>query len=331
MASEAPRLRLRGRGVLGALIRPERFGMLVVVVFAAVYVNIVAGAFVRLTNSGLGCPDWPACRGGPVPPLNFHAIAEYTNRVMAFCVIVTTVLLAVSAYRGVRHTHPAWYRLAVWVAAGTLAEGPLGGVTIATGLNPVVVMSHFLLAVAVFCAATVLLVDVHGAPGVASSRPRWLKPAVFVLSGWAFALITSGAVVTMSSTHPGADNVPRLWNLLDATYWHVRIAVSFVVVLAAFLYATTTLEVTNRRVPRAAWVVVGLTGAQIVIGEWQWRHQLPWYAVLLHVSCAAALWAAVITLARSLLPAAASIDARALEQPASAPARSPAGASTRPS
>jgi heme a synthase len=326
VALEASGRRLIGLGVLDALTRPDRFGAWVVVVFGAVYVNIVAGAFVRVSNSGLGCPDWPACQGGPVPPLNFHAVAEYTNRVMAFCVIVATVLCAVCARRGLRRSEPGRYRLAVWIAAGTLAEGPLGGVTIATGLNPVVVMSHFLLAVAVFSAATVLLIDVHGAAARPVGRPGWLKPAVVVFVVWTFALITSGAVVTMSSTHPGADNVPRLWNLLDATYWHVRIAVSFVVAEAVLLYATTRLAVTNWRVPRAAWAVVAFTAAQILVGEWQWRHQLPWYAVLAHVACAAALWAAVVTLARSLLPAAA--PALAVPRDVAGAATSPAGAST---
>jgi cytochrome c oxidase assembly protein subunit 15 len=217
-------------------------------------------------------------------------------------VIVLTILTAVSAYRGVRRSDPPRWRMALAIGLGTLAQGPLGGITILTGLHPVVVMSHFLLALVIFSVATVLLVDVRGGTPAAVSRPPWLPPATIAFALWAILLIVSGAVVTMSGTHPGADDVPRLWNLLDAAYWHVRIAVSFVFALAGFLFLIARLELTGGRVPRVAWAVVALVAAQILIGEWQWRHQLPWWTVLMHVATAAALWSAVIALARSLLP-----------------------------
>ena len=282
--------------------QPAAFPAWVAAAFVAVYINVVSGAFVRVTNSGLGCPDWPACHGRAVPPMNWNSIAEFTNRVMAFLVVMTTIGLAVCAARGVRRADRARWWMAFAVAAGTVAEAPLGAVTIVTGLNPYVVMTHFLLAIIVFSVATVLFIDVWGAPAAGASRPAWLPVAVAVFTLWSLLMITSGAVVTMAGTHPGASNVPRIWNLLDAAYWHVRVAVSFVVVLAGFLFACSRLAVTGYRVPRLAWLVVVLTASQILIGEWQWRHQLPWWAVLAHVATATALWSAVIALGRSLVP-----------------------------
>ena len=85
--------RLTGPGA----VRPWTIAALV-----AVYVNIVSGALVRVTNSGLGCPDWPLCNGRPTPPFQFHGLIEFTNRVLAFAVIVIAVLLAVTAYRSLR-------------------------------------------------------------------------------------------------------------------------------------------------------------------------------------------------------------------------------------
>ncbi len=293
------------------LFAPEQFPRWVLATFIALYVNLLSGALVRVTNSGLGCPDWPLCHGGPAPPLAGHAIIEFSNRVFAFTVIVVTIANAVVAWRGVRSSNRLQFRLALAVAILTLAQGPLGGITIITGLNPIVVGSHFLLFMVDLSVATVLLVDVRGdSPPV--PRPGWLSAAVIALLVWTFALIVSGSVVTMSGTHPGSDNVPRLWNLLDAAYWHVRIAASFVAVLAAFLFATARLEVTNHRVPRLAWLVVALTAAQILIGEWQWRNQLPWWSTWLHVATATGLWAATVALGWSLLSS------------STAPSRSPA-------
>ena len=288
------------RALLGAATAPERFRSLVLLTFVALYVNVCSGALVRVTKSGLGCPDWPLCNGRPTPPFAAHSIIEFSNRLLALTVIVVTILTAVSARRGLRQTAPEQWRLALAIAVGTLAQGPLGGVTILVGLHPVAVASHFLLAIVVFCLATILLIDVRLAP-VVIDRPGWLRPATLAVTAWAFLLIVSGAIVTTSGTHPGAANVKRLWNLLDTAYWHVRIAVSFVVVLALFLFALARLDPVAGRLPRLAWAVVALTGTQIVIGELQWRNQLPWYLVLLHVATATALWAAVVALGRSLL------------------------------
>src|SRR5688500_12945185 len=59
------------------------------------YLLIVAGATVRVTGSGLGCPDWPPCHGRLLPPLEFAAIVEYTHRLLG--AIASAFILAVPA------------------------------------------------------------------------------------------------------------------------------------------------------------------------------------------------------------------------------------------
>jgi cytochrome c oxidase assembly protein subunit 15 len=283
------------------LLSPGAFPGLVVATFVAIYVNVVSGALVRVTNSGLGCPDWPGCTAGrPVPASAGHQLIEFSNRVLALGVVVICVLCAVAGRRAAAsrfHT-----RLALWIGGLTLAQIPLGGITVLFDLNPLLVMSHFLLAILDIGLATVLLVDVVGARPSSVSRPSWLPALTGAFVAWTFALVVSGAVVTMSGTHPGADNVRRLWNLLDAAYWHVRIGVSFVVVLALFLLAVSRLPATAARVPRLGWLVVACTGLQILVGEWQWRSALPWWLTLAHVTCATALWTSAVALGRSVVP-----------------------------
>src|SRR5581483_4491767 len=93
------------------------------------------GATVRLTGSGLGCQHWPGCQVHHFDPQSYHGTIEFSNRVIAFLTIVTTLVTFVFA-RGRR-------RLAGAVFAGTLAQAPLGAITIHYHLNPWLVLSHF--------------------------------------------------------------------------------------------------------------------------------------------------------------------------------------------
>ena len=63
---------------------------------ASVFILVIIGGVVRVTESGLGCPDWPLCYGQLLPPLEYTAIIEYTHRFVA-SVIVGPLILATAA------------------------------------------------------------------------------------------------------------------------------------------------------------------------------------------------------------------------------------------
>ncbi|MGI9116847.1 MAG: COX15/CtaA family protein [Gaiellales bacterium] len=273
------------RALLTRITGPGAFRPLAVITLIALYVNIVSGALVRVTNSGLGCPDWPLCNGRPTPAFQFHTLIEFSNRVLAFIVIVIAVLFAVTAFRSIRRSSRWLWRGALWIGILTFAQGPLGGITVLVGLHPIAVMSHFLLAIVVLLIAVLIVLEVFGLTGGFEPRPpAWVPWAGGLAALWAWATIISGGVATMSGTHPGSDHVPRLWNLLDAVYIHVRVAASFIVFIAVLLLVLSRAIRPPRPVTIAAWSLVAAVTAQIVIGEWQWRTQLPWYLTLLHVA-----------------------------------------------
>jgi heme a synthase len=205
---------------------------------AAMLVVIVAtGATVRLTGSGLGCEHWPGCEQHHFEPRSFHSYIEFGNRVVAFFTILATLVALVGAIRA--RLSRRLRALALVVFVGTLAQAPLGAITIHFHLNPWLVLSHFLLSVVVLTLGVALAVEVSPRPSV--RMPGWAKRAsvlVWVAGG---VLIVSGTLATASGPHPGSTVVRRLWSFQPAVYWHVRATAVFgtcFAVLLVWLYRT---------------------------------------------------------------------------------------------
>jgi cytochrome c oxidase assembly protein subunit 15 len=281
-ASAQPLARLRGVAFSAQALR--RLTLLNAVMLVLI---VATGATVRLTGSGLGCEHWPGCAPHHFEPKSFHSYIEFSNRVFAFFTILVTLLTWALA-RGYR-------RLAFAIFFGTLLQAPLGALTVHFGLNPWLVLSHFLLSVIVLTLGVVLALEVRGRER--TRLPSWV-PRIGVLVGLAGAvLIVSGTLATAAGPHPGSTVVRRLWSFQPAIYWHVRATAVFGVAFAILL-----VWLVRNRAPqvRGALVLLGLLLVQMVIGETQYRTQLPWWLVLIHVTMAVTVWAALTAFVFSL-------------------------------
>lgn len=106
---------------------------------------VVAGAYVRLSDAGLGCPDWPFCYGKPVPEqiANHDALAkawkEMGHRYLAGTLVVLVVVLAWVSWKA---------RRSRWISLGVLAlilfQATLGAWTVTKLLKPAIVTAHLL-------------------------------------------------------------------------------------------------------------------------------------------------------------------------------------------
>ncbi len=277
-----PVSRLRGFTLSDAAIR-----RLVLVNAAALVVIVATGATVRLTGSGLGCEHWPGCTPHHFEPKSGHSYIEFGNRVIAFLTILTTLVTWIFA-RGRR-------KLAAVIFFGTLAQAPLGALTVHYHLNPWWVLSHFLLSMVVLTLAVVLAAESR--PRAPTSLPSWVPRAGLLVGLSACVLIFSGTLATAAGPHPGSTVVRRLWSFEPAVYWHVRatavFGISFALVLAYLV---------RKKAPqvRGALVLLGLLAVQMTIGEIQYRTHLPWWLVLVHVTVAATVWAAAVSFVFSL-------------------------------
>jgi cytochrome c oxidase assembly protein subunit 15 len=271
----------------GIALSPEGIRRLVLANAVALVVIVATGATVRLTGSGLGCEHWPGCTPHHFEPSSGHSYVEFGNRVIAFLTILTTLTTWILA-RGHR-------RLAGLVFLGTLAQAPLGALTVHYHLNPWWVLSHFLLSIVVLTLAVVLVMRTRTRER--TQLPTWL-PWVGVLVGVAACvLIFSGTLATAAGPHPGSVVVRRLWSFRPAVYWHVRATAVF-----GLSFAFVLLQLAWRRAPqlRGAFVLLGLLAVQMTIGEVQYRTHLPWWLVLVHVTTAATVWVAITSFVYSL-------------------------------
>lgn len=311
-----------GRLVPAALSTTRGFRALAFANLAFLWVIVPSGAAVRLTGSGLGCPEWPLCdEGGIVPANGAHGVIEFSNRVFSAVVMVSTILTWLVARRlAGRPRTPR--RLALAAMLMSVGQIPLGGLTVLTDLHPLMVSSHFLLSMAALAVATVLAVtaaDLH-AGRVRGWSPRRgpFSVATVVALG---AVIVTGVLVTAAGPHSGdAEVIDRYGELQDAAWIHVR-AVAVLLVLVAVLIAWV---LRDPPVDRAARPLLGLAAvllvAQVTIGEIQYRAGLPWGVVLVHVTLAGVLWvvgvAATTVVARPPVAVADALPGAPLSEPA---------------
>ena len=294
-----------------------RFLRVAVISALLLFVVVTTGAVVRLTASGLGCDNWPRCGSTPFPEKGGHAFIEFGNRVIAFGSIVLT-LVAWLASRRVSML-AAWVRklaLAAWL--GTVAQIPLGGVTVIFKLHPLLVMSHFLLALVVLAGAVVVAFEAWalrvGRSGPVG--PLWWRRLALAGVPVCLALVVTGAVTSASGPHSGGKDIRRLGlGVVDTVYVHVRVAAVFGV---GFLVVASWLARNRRKVPGVAALAAGLFGLLVmqgVLGEVQYRSHLPWWLVLIHVMLAAAIWSTTVALVYSIWrPATPLVSARPLPQ-----------------
>jgi cytochrome c oxidase assembly protein subunit 15 len=284
-AGAQPLARVRALALSAAAFR-----RIAIVNVAMLILVIGTGATVRLTGSGLGCQHWPGCQVHHFEPKSYHSYIEFGNRVFAAATIFVTLLTFVAAWLVPEVRRLRWLAFGIFV--GTLAQAPLGAITVYSHLNPWLVLSHFLLSIVVLTLAVALAVEVR--PRALGSVPAWVRRLGLLVALAAGVLLISGTLATAAGPHPGSTVVRRLWSFQPAVYWHVRATAVFGLSFALLL---VWLARTHSRHLRGALVVLGLLAVQMTIGEIQYRTHLPWWLVLAHVTVSATVWAAMFAFA----------------------------------
>ena len=282
---------------------------------------VLTGVSVRLTGSGLGCPDWPSCDDQffPTEENQYHAWIEFGNRLVTGIVSVAVVLAVLgSLWRVPRRNDLVWWSLGL--VAGVGAQVILGRWVVTSELKPWVVIAHFLLSMVLLWNAIVLH---HRADegnrrdrspiasrspiarnnislnnGISSqtlrlgdSRLRAVLWAMSALAGW---VLVNGTLVTGSGPHGGDENAERLsFDIADVARLHsISVIVFCVLVLGIFwmLFRSSLPE----EALKPMYVLLVVIAMQGFIGYLQYFNDVPELLVGMHVLGAISVWWATL-------------------------------------
>jgi heme a synthase len=347
MRSSLERLRARTNGFT---VTPQQYVYAAYVALGALTLIVLSGAAVRLTGSGLGCPDWPRCYGNAYPPLTTHAVIEFSNRL-----ITVPVSIAAGAAWLLALRRRPYRRDLMWLGAllplGVVAQAVLGGFTVRGALDYGWVMGHFALSMLILLAAALLawraghesalsetaeqsaVAGRQNGSHAAAEAPAPDRTLILTARGLvALGALTifAGTAATAAGPHAGGSPGQKI-NRLDfdghgtmdfVIHRHGEIALVFGLAALALWWLARRREA-PQTVRRSLTVLCVLLALQGVVGLDQYKTHLPTQLVWVHVGLACGAWLAAVwaaCAAGSLAPRRAAI---APERGASAPIGAP--------
>ena len=315
-------------------LSPHRYFVVSAVALVALTLIVLTGAAVRVTGSGLGCPNWPQCykNGRLVAELNSHAWIEFGNRMFTGFVALSAIAAGLLAFFRVPFRRDLAV-LGVLLPLGVVGQAVMGGLTVLYGLAPGWVMGHYLLSMTILVAAGALAWRARPAfeDGEQPAADRTTARAVWALFVLGGVTIFAGTAATAAGPHAGGsgtgDVVHRFTFKGSATAnWLIDRHGVLAAALGVLAVATWWLA---RRGGADADLRTRLTriclllAAQGIVGIAQFQLELPAEIVWVHVALATLTWVGIVLATMQV-----GLSSRARERAAdvSAPPVAPASA-----
>ena len=285
-----------------------RFRYLVLAAALATYLLIVIGGIVRVTGSGLGCPDWPTCFGRLLPPPDIEAQIEFSHRFWASAITSPLILVAAFwAWRRFRSIRLVWRPL-LWSLPLLALQGLLGGIVVLTETPAWLVAVHLgtaFLLLALLIAAAVTAFARHRNPEQPDRlmyQSQFSRMALGALVGL-FIILVSGTLVAAGEGTYACSGWPLCSGSLIPTSpygWlqmsHRILAALLAIHFLFMLRSAWRTQRSQRGILSAATLTVVLYFAQILVGALKVSTGFPAYLLGLHVATAAAVWAMAVIL-----------------------------------
>ncbi len=274
------------------------------------FLQVVFGAIVRISGSGLGCGDhWPDCFGAFTPTSSAQSLlVEISHRYGAAALSIATIALAVIALRqrnaqGIAGAGGA-LRPALLAVVLVIAAALFGAVTVKMELNPIVVVTHLAIAMSLLAVLVVVIVRTggFGATRIPARYPRTFRSARAAV-GLTFLALVFGA---LTANTPGAPHAClgfpfcRIASGTGTPFWiqvtHRIIAFLLVGHLTGVFFASRK-RGESRVIRRATAAALAVVFLQIVVAAAMVELNLPPSLRSLHQGVGTLLWICVVALA----------------------------------
>ena len=278
---------------------PATYRKISIAALVALCIIVVTGAAVRLSDSGLGCADWPNCSASKfIDVSTTHGAIEQINRLFTGVVMIVVIAAVLGAIKRVPRRRDLT-TLAVLIALGVPMQGLVGAIVVLTKLNPFANQQHFLLSMVLVGLGT-MLVRRAGEPDSAVRRPsvttHTRKHVQLITVLTALALVT-GTFVTGAGPHAGDEKAKRFHVAISTVARIHSITVMCAIAVMLVLFWRLRTRHADRHVLDNAittWTVLAI--AQAAVGYTQYFSGVPAVLVGLHVALATGLWVATMQL-----------------------------------
>ncbi len=263
-----------------------------------VYFLIIFGSHVRVTDSGMGCPDWPLCKGSLNPSQGFHAWMEQMHRYFAGLATILVILSALLAKRS--KIRPAAIRPAMITVFIIFIQVILGAITVYDGNGAPTVAGHLLAGLALLGGATLTAVATL-TPKV-SVPGRRLNPISWIAVSAAGLLYISGSLIVNAEAEKYCARVPFCPTSVPARYVALHLVHRSMVVIASIALITFAIHAwrswpERRGVRPLSAAIILLLLSTAVLGIFSALLKAPAHLQDLHLAGAAAVLAATVALA----------------------------------
>lgn len=274
------------------------------------FAQIVFGAVVRITGSGMGCGDhWPDCYGSFTPAPNApNLLVEISHRYGAAALSLAILALAIAAWLNRSEAGVAGrggvLRPSLLAVLLVVVAALFGAVTVKMQLNPVIVATHLAIAMSLLAVLVVVVVRAGGlgSTKVRSGSQRTL-PSARAAVGLTFLALVFGA---LTANTPGAAAACRGFPWCTAIAEHgiplwIQVTHRIIAFLLLGHLIGISVGVRKRREPKpirnAAWTALGVVILQVLVAGAMVGMHFPPSLRSLHQAVGTGLWIAVVALA----------------------------------
>jgi heme A synthase len=285
-------------------IKSRLFGLFHKIKWAALVSALLAatmGGVVRVTGSGLGCPDWPLCYGHIIPPMDVTAWIEYIHRLSGALAGIFILIMAASALT-VYNFNDRVLKLVLLTPGIVIIQGLFGAYTVLTEISPMIALIHTGIATALVGLLAIIVTisvkdDFTVAKGTALKRFNGFWHMTLWLLGLTYILILSGAYVTRTGASLACQKIPMcgvsIAEMTGIQWNHMihRIIAALVFILMIYVLRKSK-SIGYKRISNLITAMLSILSIQIILGIGNVLLGLPSELRALHLTTATVFFAA---------------------------------------